>query len=98
MLEKLKQKLGKNETKWEELEITIEVNPGTADLKKLKMYYELGFIFPCLITLKGFDFLSHEVLSPTILYGYANWLFSFGMVIVTSSILYYKEKIVCKRK
>ncbi len=63
-----------------------------------KMYYELGFIFPCLITLKGFDFLSHEVLSTTILYGYANWLFSFGMVIVTSSILYYKEKIVCKRK
>lgn len=26
----------------ENIEITIEVNPGTADLKKLKMYYELG--------------------------------------------------------
>ena len=42
MLEKLKQKLGKNETKWEELEITIEVNPGTITEAKLEQYKEVG--------------------------------------------------------
>lgn len=42
LLEKLKQRLRNNETKWENIEITIEVNPGTVTKQKLKQYKEAG--------------------------------------------------------
>ena len=42
ILEKLKQKLNKNKTKWEEIEITIEVNPGTATYEALSDYKKVG--------------------------------------------------------
>ena len=44
ILNKIKTKLekNKNETKWEDIEITIEVNPGTVDKNKLKTYKKSG--------------------------------------------------------
>lgn len=44
LLNKIKTKLeeNKNETKWEDIEITIEVNPGTVDKNKLKTYKKSG--------------------------------------------------------
>lgn len=44
LLNKIKTKLkeNKNETKWEEIEITIEVNPGTVDKNKLETYKKSG--------------------------------------------------------
>lgn len=38
----LKEKLKKNKTEFENIETTIEINPGTADNKKLKMYKQIG--------------------------------------------------------
>ncbi len=38
----LKDKLVHNQTNWEDIEITIEVNPGTVTLQKLKCYIEAG--------------------------------------------------------
>ena len=42
ILNKLKNVLQNNITKWNEIEITIEVNPGTVTLEKLKQYKEAG--------------------------------------------------------
>ena len=44
LLNKIKTKLeeNKNETKWEDIEITIEVNPGTVDKNKLETYKKSG--------------------------------------------------------
>lgn len=42
IFEILRKKLKNNETKFENVEITIEVNPGTTDIKKLKLYKEIG--------------------------------------------------------
>lgn len=42
VLEKLKQKLAHNKTKWEDIEITIELNPGTVTYEKLKEYKKVG--------------------------------------------------------
>lgn len=42
LLEELKVKLAKNETRFEDIEITIEINPGTITKKKLEEYKELG--------------------------------------------------------
>lgn len=42
ILNKLKNVLQNNITKWNEIEITIEVNPGTVTLEKLKQYKESG--------------------------------------------------------
>lgn len=42
ILEKLKQKLKNNKTKWEDIEITIEINPGTATYEALKDYKKVG--------------------------------------------------------
>ena len=42
LLEELKEKLAKNETKFEDIEITIEINPGTITKKKLEEYKKLG--------------------------------------------------------
>lgn len=42
LLEKLKRKLTPNETKWEEIEITIEINPGIITKQKLEQYKKLG--------------------------------------------------------
>lgn len=42
LLNQLKQKLSKNLTKWEEIEITIEINPGTIHKQKLEQYKKLG--------------------------------------------------------
>ena len=42
LLERLKEKLLQNETKWEEIEITIEINPGTITKTKLETYKESG--------------------------------------------------------
>ena len=42
ILEKIKQKIPKNQTKWEDIEITIELNPGTVDEEKIKRYKEIG--------------------------------------------------------
>lgn len=44
LLNKIKTKLeeNKNETKWEDTEITIEVNPGTVDKNKLETYKKSG--------------------------------------------------------
>lgn len=42
VLELLKNKLKKNQTKFEDMEITIEVNPGTVDREKIEMYKKAG--------------------------------------------------------
>lgn len=42
ILEELKRKLIENKTKWEEIETTIEINPGTVTKKKLEEYKMLG--------------------------------------------------------
>lgn len=42
ILEKLKQNLKNNKTKWEDLEITIEINPGTATYEALNDYKKVG--------------------------------------------------------
>ena len=42
ILEKIRQKISKNQTKWENIEITIELNPGTVDEEKIKKYKEIG--------------------------------------------------------
>ncbi len=42
ILDNLKNKLQKNQTKWEDIEITIEVNPGTVTKNKLEQYKKLG--------------------------------------------------------
>ena len=42
ILEKIKQKISQNQTKWEDIEITIELNPGTVDEEKIKRYKEIG--------------------------------------------------------
>lgn len=42
LLEKLKVRLLENQTKWEDIEITIEVNPGTVTIQKLKLYKKVG--------------------------------------------------------
>lgn len=42
ILEKVKEKISKNQTKWENIEITIELNPGTVDEEKIKKYKEIG--------------------------------------------------------
>lgn len=42
LVETLKVKLAKNQTKWEEMEITIEVNPGTVTRQKLEQYKKIG--------------------------------------------------------
>lgn len=42
VLDRLKKKLEDNETTWDKIEITIEINPGTATEKKLKDYKNVG--------------------------------------------------------
>lgn len=42
LLEELKRKLLNNETKFKDIEITIEMNPGTISKEKLKQYQESG--------------------------------------------------------
>ena len=42
ILEKIKQKISKNQTTWEDIEITIELNLGTVDEGKIKKYKEIG--------------------------------------------------------
>ena len=42
ILEKIKQKISENQTKLEDIEITIELNPGTVDEEKIKKYKEIG--------------------------------------------------------
>lgn len=42
ILEKIRQKISKNQTKWENIEITIELNPGTVDEEKIKKYKKIG--------------------------------------------------------
>lgn len=42
MLNKIKLKLVNNLTKWEDIEITIEVNPGTVNKEKLEVYKKIG--------------------------------------------------------
>lgn len=42
LLDNIKQKLILNETKWEDIEITIEVNPGTVNKGKLEEYKNSG--------------------------------------------------------
>lgn len=42
ILELLKNKLLNNKTKWEDIEITIEVNPGTVTKEKLEAYKNIG--------------------------------------------------------
>lgn len=42
LLEELKGKLLENQTKWEDIEITIEVNPGTITKQKLEQYKNSG--------------------------------------------------------
>lgn len=42
LLEEFKRKLIENKTKWEEIEITIEINPGTITKKKLEQYKKSG--------------------------------------------------------
>jgi len=42
LMEELKVRLLKNQTKWEDIEITIEVNPGTITRKKLECYKQVG--------------------------------------------------------
>lgn len=42
LMKELKIRLLKNETKWEDIEITIEVNPGTITRQKLERYKKVG--------------------------------------------------------
>lgn len=42
LLDALKRKLADNETRFEDMEITIEINPGTITKKKLEQYKESG--------------------------------------------------------
>ena len=42
IIAKIKEKLSTNITKFEEIEITIEINPGTINIDKLKDYKEIG--------------------------------------------------------
>ena len=42
VLDKLKEKLTNNETKFEDIEITIEINPGTINKSKLEVYRKSG--------------------------------------------------------
>lgn len=42
ILNDIKEKLKNNKTKWEEIEITIEVNPGTVNKSKLEDYKKAG--------------------------------------------------------
>lgn len=42
ILHKIKEKITNNETKFNDIEITIEINPGTIDRKKLQDYEEMG--------------------------------------------------------
>ena len=42
ILDKIKEKIKKNSTKWEDIEITIEINPGTVDKQKLQDYIRFG--------------------------------------------------------
>lgn len=42
IIENIRNKLQNNNTKWEEIEITIEVNPGTITAEKLRNYKEAG--------------------------------------------------------
>ena len=42
ILNLIKKKLEENKTNWEEIEITIELNPGTVTEEKLKIYKEIG--------------------------------------------------------
>ncbi|MDE5539919.1 MAG: hypothetical protein K2J20_05485 [Bacilli bacterium] len=57
-----------------------------------KIYYKLGFVFPCIITKSSFEYSTNELISTKIVYGYLNWLISFVMLVITSLILYIKEK------
>lgn len=61
------------------------------------IYHQLGFVFPCIITRSSFDSITHIKLTTHFSYGYINWLFSLGMLVVTSSILYFKEKNLFKK-
>lgn len=42
ILHKIKEKTKDNKTNWKDIEITIEVNPGTVDIQKLEKYKEAG--------------------------------------------------------
>lgn len=42
LLQKLKTKLGSNKTKFKDIEITMEVNPGTVTKQKLEQYRKMG--------------------------------------------------------
>ena len=42
ILHKIKEKIINNETKFNDIEITIEINPGTIDRKKLQDYEKMG--------------------------------------------------------
>ena len=42
ILEKIRQKISENQTRWKDIEITIELNPGTVDEEKIKKYKEIG--------------------------------------------------------
>lgn len=42
ILEKIKQKISESQTRWEDIEITIELNPGTVEEEKNKKYKEIG--------------------------------------------------------
>ena len=42
ILEKIRQKISENQTRWKNIEITIELNPGTVDKEKIKKYKEIG--------------------------------------------------------
>lgn len=42
ILHKIKEKIKDNKTNWKDIEITIEVNPGTVDIQKLEKYKEAG--------------------------------------------------------
>ena len=42
ILDKIREKIKGNSTKWEDIEITIEVNPGTVDKQKLEDYIRFG--------------------------------------------------------
>ena len=42
ILEKIRQKISENQTRWKDIEITIELNPGTVDEEKTKKYKKIG--------------------------------------------------------
>lgn len=42
LLQELQKRLTKNQTKWEDIEITIEINPGTITKQKLQTYRKIG--------------------------------------------------------